>query len=107
MSDRSNNPVQSFMVGAMVGGAVGAAFALLYAPKKGQELRDDISSTVGDISSRLNTVLKSVKEAGEELIGEAEDSGDEMVQEAYKKAESLIDEADRIISEARARVNGA
>jgi len=109
MSDskyNSGGSVQSFMVGALVGGAVGAAFALLYAPKKGRELREDITSTVGDISSRLSALLKSAKEAGEDLVSEAADTGNELVQEAYKRAESLIDEADRIISDARSRVNG-
>ena len=107
MAEKSSNnggAVQSFMVGAIVGGAVGAAFALLYAPKKGKELRDEITSKVGDIPSRISALLKSAKEAGEDLVSEAADTGDELVKEAYKKAESLIDEADRIISDARERV---
>jgi gas vesicle protein len=92
------------MTGAMVGGAVGAAFALLYAPKKGSELRENIADTAQDISSRLNSLLEKAKEAGENLINSGKDTADEAVQEAYRKAEDLIEEADRIISEARARV---
>jgi len=87
------------------GGAVGAAVALLYAPKKGDELRDDISETVGDISSKFASLLQKAKQAGEDLISDSMDKGDKAVQEAYRKAEDLIAEADRIISEARARIN--
>ena len=110
MSDNRRNSstsVQSFLTGALVGGAVGVALALLYAPKKGKELREDISSKVGDISTRLSSLLKSAKEAGEDLVNEGMSAGDELVHQAYKKAEGLIDEADRIITDARARVNGS
>ena|SRR5436305_13040046 len=103
MSDKS---VQSFVTGAVVGGAIGAAFALLYAPKKGSELRDDIAGTAQDMSERLSSLLEKAKEAGSDLLGMESDEGDGAVQEAYRKAEDLIEEADRIISEARARVSG-
>jgi gas vesicle protein len=109
MSDyRSNagNAVQSFMTGALIGGAIGAAVALLYAPKKGKKLRDDISETIGDLSSRLSGLLKNAKESGEDLIHDGIEAGDELVHEAYKRAESLINEADRIIHDARSRVTG-
>jgi gas vesicle protein len=109
MSDyKSNagNAVQSFMTGALIGGAIGVAVALLYAPKKGKNLREDISDTIDDLSSRLNGLLRHAKESGEDLINDGMDAGDELVHEAYKKAESLINEADRIIHEARSRVMG-
>jgi gas vesicle protein len=106
MSDRSGGSVQSFMTGALVGGAIGAAFALLYAPKKGSDLREDISDTASDISDRFSSLLSKAKEAGEDLINSGKDNADEVVQAAYRKAEDLIEEADRIISEARSRVSG-
>ncbi|MEP7235479.1 MAG: YtxH domain-containing protein [Ignavibacteriota bacterium] len=101
---QSGGSVQSFMIGALIGAAAGASIALLYAPKKGRELRNDITSTVGDISSRLSALLASAKEAGEDLVSEAVESGNEIVSDAYRRAESLIEEAERIITDARARV---
>lgn len=108
MSDsyNSSGSVQSFMMGALIGGAVGAAIALLYAPKQGAKLREDISGTIDDLSSRLSKLLKHAKESGEDLIHDGVDAGNDLVHEAYEKAESLINEADRIIHEARARVSG-
>ena len=109
MSDyRSNsgNSVQTFLTGALIGGAIGAAVALLYAPKKGRKLRGDISDTFDDLSSRLTGLIRHAKESGEDLIQDGLDAGDELVHEAYKKAENLISEADRIIHEAKSRVIG-
>ena len=109
MSDYKSNEssaVQTFMIGALIGGAIGTAFALLYAPKKGKKFREDISDTFDDISSRLAGLVKHAKESGEDLIHDGMEAGDELVHEAYKKAEGLIHEADRIINDARSRVTG-
>jgi gas vesicle protein len=95
---------QSFLVGAAIGGAVGAALALLYAPKKGSDLREDIVSKVGDVSSRFRSAIKNVKDSAEEIMNEGKERGDRVVQEAVQRAEDLIDEADRLINEARSRI---
>ncbi|HET9136880.1 MAG TPA: YtxH domain-containing protein [Candidatus Kapabacteria bacterium] len=104
MSERSGGSIQTFLLGAAIGGAVGAAFALLYAPKKGKELREDIGSTVDDLSSRFSNLLRKTKEAGEEILQSGTDSASEVMHDAYEKAERLIDEADRIINDARSRM---
>ncbi|MBS1903657.1 MAG: YtxH domain-containing protein [Bacteroidetes bacterium] len=101
---QSGGSVQSFLVGAIVGGAVGAAFALLYAPKRGKELREDISEKMSGLSDRFTTLLKKAKETGEELLHEETEVVSETMHEAYRKAEELIDEADRIINDARSRM---
>jgi len=104
MSDRSGGQIQSFLIGAAIGGAVGAAFALLYAPKRGSELREDITSKVDDISTRFSSLIKRTKETGEEMLQSGADTAGEIMHEAYEKAEQLIDEADRIINDARSRM---
>ena len=101
----TNNAIQSFMIGALIGGAVGATVALLYAPKKGAKLREDISDTFDDLTSRLKKLMKNAKDSGEDIIHDGIEKGDELIHEAYHKAENLINEADRIIHEARERVS--
>lgn len=41
-----------FLVGAILGGVLGATAGLLMAPKSGKELRNDLSETYEDISER-------------------------------------------------------
>ncbi len=41
---QENNFGKGLMLGFLAGGAIGAAFALLYAPKSGKELREEIKS---------------------------------------------------------------
>lgn len=103
--NQSGSSVSSFIIGAVIGGSVGAVLALLYAPKRGEELREDISSTVDDLSARFSELMKKAKETGEDLLESGIDSADEAMTEAYEKAQSLIDEADHIISDARSRIH--
>ncbi len=104
-SNRSGGSIQSFLIGAGFGAAVGAVFALLYAPKKGKELREDISTKVGDLSSKFTSLLSKAKEAGEDLLHHQEEVVDETLHAAYERAEQLIEEADRIINDAKSRIN--
>lgn len=79
MSQENNNPI-SFLAGAVLGGAVGAALALLFAPQSGKETRkmlkdkakdvgadikefkDDIGPKIRDFSEDLGPKFKSAKE---------------------------------------------
>lgn len=100
---KSGGSVQPFITGLTVGAFIGAALALLYAPKKGKELRDDIAETVDDVSSKFRRAIDNVKETVSEIMDEGKEAGNEVFQMAVAKAESLIDEADRIIAEAKSR----
>lgn len=45
----SDNRGLDFLKGFLVGGALGAIIALLYAPKSGRETREDLGGKMGDI----------------------------------------------------------
>ncbi|WP_052404769.1 YtxH domain-containing protein [Bacillus rubiinfantis] len=51
----------SFVLGALVGGVIGAAAALLFAPKTGKELRHTISNNAGSITTKAEQLSDLVK----------------------------------------------
>ena len=53
--------------------AVGAALGVMFAPKRGDELRTDIKHRLGDIKDRSVERYEELLERGEELVEEAED----------------------------------
>ncbi|GGI45747.1 hypothetical protein GCM10008018_13700 [Paenibacillus marchantiophytorum] len=81
---------KDLLIGAVVGGLLGAATALLFAPKSGRELRSDIAgqaqvvsdktvhiaSTVGQ---KTQDVAKSVSSTTTELVGKAKDAASSVV----------------------------
>jgi len=42
-----------FATGFLIGGATGIAIGLLFAPKAGKEIREDLSETARDAAERL------------------------------------------------------
>ncbi|MCR8846304.1 YtxH domain-containing protein [Paenibacillus sp. SC116] len=75
----NHNNGNNFARGLLIGGLVGAAAALLFAPKSGRELRQDISykaQSVGemtkdaacDLGNKAATIVKSVGERAETVV---------------------------------------
>ncbi len=66
MSDNNMNG-KDFLLGAVVGGVIGAITALLLAPKPGEELRSDIKDTVNTVSNRTQEIAGQVSDRSQSL----------------------------------------
>ncbi|MFK4997438.1 YtxH domain-containing protein [Bacillus sp. N9] len=64
MSNDKNNQTSNFMTGIIVGSIVGAATALLIAPKSGKELRSDINEQVEALKEKRVTGKKQLWKKG-------------------------------------------
>ncbi|WLR44206.1 YtxH domain-containing protein [Bacillus carboniphilus] len=58
-----------FLFGAFLGGLIGALVALLFAPKSGKELREDLNST--DIKKKTSDWTTQAQSASSELAQKA------------------------------------
>ncbi|WP_337035394.1 YtxH domain-containing protein [Paenibacillus illinoisensis] len=106
-------PVQSgstFAKGIFIGGLLGAAAALLFAPKPGRELRGDLSEKVGLVTDRTKEVAAVVSDKATELaktvstktadIAKTVNQGRNDVMESVRKASAdVADEATKATSE--------
>lgn len=66
MSDNNMNG-KDFLLGAVVGGVIGAITALLLAPKPGEELRADIKDTVNTVSTKTQEIAGQVSDRSQSL----------------------------------------
>lgn len=66
MSNENNNNQninsKDFIIGALVGGIVGAASALMMAPKSGKELRSDINEQAGALKDKSSEWSEMAKD---------------------------------------------
>ena len=76
----------NFWLGLMVGAATGAVTALLYAPKKGEDLRYDISDKAREAGRKAGEAWGDVKEKTTEMTGRAQ----ERVQMAVGKSREWV-----------------
>lgn len=65
---RNEESSGSFLLGALVGGVVGAAAALLLAPKTGKELRITLSNQASSIKERTADLRENVMSKGNGLV---------------------------------------
>lgn len=74
MSENNNNMNgKDFLLGAVVGAAVGAISALLLAPKAGKELRGDLATQYSTVSEKTQEIAGVVKSKGSEYAGKAKE----------------------------------
>ena len=84
MSENSGG--SEFFKGFLFGGIAGAVIALLYAPKSGKEVRDDIRKISADLTDDAQVTLKSAQQKAEILFEETK----KQLEELQKEAESAL-----------------
>lgn len=96
-----NKTAKGLLLGLVTGGLVGAAIALLYAPKAGKELRNDIRMKRDDLLDDTSEFLQIAKTKASEVINEGRRKSEELISDAKKKAGTLIDDANVILNDAK------
>ncbi len=98
--------IRGFLAGALLGGVAGAITALLFAPKSGRELRQDIAERTGELYDRAQEILNP-KPVGEEVPPVALNQGklraQQIVQSAREQAEHLLASAEQVLRDARTK----
>jgi len=104
-SEEEKGVVVNFLAGLGLGALIGAATALLLAPKSGVETREDLKHVAEDMRTKADKVIKDVSESGDELVKKSKEileSTKEKVQQAVetgkkamaKKHEEMTGEAE-------------
>ena len=62
MSENNTTPVSGYLAAALIGAAVGAGIALLYAPCSGKETRKMLARQAKDLKDRAESAMEDAKE---------------------------------------------
>lgn len=100
-----NNGGNSFLIGLIAGGALGAIIGLLYAPKSGKELRDEIKAKSSEYLDDADKYLNDAKVKAKDLINEGKKKSEELIVDAKSKSEVLLKEAQKIFDEAKIKTS--
>lgn len=79
----------SFLMGALVGGVIGAAAALFLAPKTGKEMRDDFSTQAVQIKNKSIELSSTAKDKAADFSSTAKDKAAEFSAAAKEKTGDL------------------
>lgn len=85
----ANNNGKNFIVGTIIGSVVGATVALLFAPKSGRELREDINKGAAQAKDMAYEWKEVAQEKGAELKDRAYEKGNELTQKAMDSTSDI------------------
>lgn len=93
-----NNGSKSFLA-FLLGGIAGAALGLLFAPKKGEETREDVSEWLKAKREASTETLHEWREKSGEALSELKDKGTEVVEDLKEK---FPEQKEKVVSAIRA-----
>jgi gas vesicle protein len=89
----NGNDGSDFIKGLLFGGLFGAVIALLYAPKSGKEMRDEIKQRSLELMDDAESGLEVAQKRAEAILADATKQIDELRKEAEKAVGDLKEEA--------------
>ncbi|RMF69225.1 MAG: gas vesicle protein [Calditrichaeota bacterium] len=99
----NNNDGSEFLKGFLFGGLVGAVAALLYAPKSGKEVREDLRKMSAELKDDAETKLQLAQTRADALLAETK----QKLEELRREAESAVAEIKKNAMETVAEGKGA
>jgi gas vesicle protein len=98
---QENGYVKGLFIGLLTGGAIGAIVALLYAPKSGKELRNDIKNKTDEYYDETEKFIAEAKVKAKDMMNEGKKRSEQLIANAKSKSEELLKNAERIFTEAK------
>ena len=109
-----NNNGGWFMMGLLTGTVLGVGLGMLFAPKAGSELRNQLSDQAGALAKQAQERYRQATEnagqwveKGKEAVGEWAERGKDLYGKASKAVSRGAEEAQQYVRDAAATVTGA
>ena len=100
-----NNSGSSIFLGFLAGGAIGAILALLYAPKTGRELRNDIKSRTDEYLDEADKYIAEARNKAKVLINDGKKKSEKIINDAKEKSEAILKDAEKVFNDAKAKAS--
>ena len=100
-----NNIGKGLLLGFIAGGAIGAIFGMLYAPKSGRELRDDLRQKSDEYLDEADKYIAEARDRAKELINEGKKRSDKLISDAKIKSAELLKDAEKVFNDAKSKAN--
>ena len=107
MSRENSNLGKGLFIGFLAGGALGAILALLYAPKSGKDLRNDIRIKTDEYLDDAERYIADARDKAKDLINEGKKRSEKIITDAKHKSEELLKDAEKIFTDAKVKASSA
>jgi gas vesicle protein len=91
--NKESQSSKNFIAGAVIGGVVGAAAALLLAPKAGKEIRSDLNNQVNNLLEKTNLLSDDVFEKSNGLAAATKEKTASLSKAVVQQSKELVNKA--------------
>jgi gas vesicle protein len=114
MADRFDNEGSGFVLGLLTGTALGVGLGLLFAPKAGSQLRDELSEQAGALANQAQDGYRKVTQSAGQWVEKGKETADDWAErgkDMYGKVREAVsrgaEEAEKSVREAAGTAAGA
>lgn len=100
--DEEKSVVLNFLAGMGLGALIGAATALLLAPKSGKETRQDLKNVTDELRVKADKVIHDLSDSGEELVKKSR----EILESTKQKVQQAIDAGKQAMAKKKEEMSG-
>lgn len=93
MKNESSLGSKEFFVGAFIGGLVGAAAALLFAPKAGKDLRETLNQQANMVKEKTGNVRENVVKKSSNIVSMTKEKSAFLTQAVTDQTAGLVNKA--------------
>ena len=97
---REESKLLPFALGAVVGGLIGATFAMLFAPTEGATFRREMGEKLDGVVGGTKELLRGARSSAEKLFSDGQDSYDSIKDDVNSAAGNVREKADGILEDA-------
>ncbi|MEL6607009.1 MAG: YtxH domain-containing protein [Bacteroidota bacterium] len=83
----------------ITGAAIGAIVALLFAPTRGENIRNTLSYRVKSYTEKLQDLIKILSHTKTASLSQAKTAGQEVINETIQKAKRLLKDANDLAAQ--------
>jgi len=91
----------SFLMGLLAGTVLGAGLGMLFAPKAGAELRNQLNEQAGKLRSTANDTLSQVKSTANDTLNQVKSTANDTYSQATDKVSQIVDKGKEAYDRAR------
>jgi len=104
MTNESKGMGKGLLIGILSGAAVGSVVTLLFAPKAGKKLREDIKTKSQDLIEDADKYISNTREKASKLFRKVKKKLGLSVGDVEENVESFIDESDKMVKNTKDKV---
>lgn len=107
INNQQGSYTKGFVIGAIIGGAIGAITALLLAPKSGRELRQELAEKSNELYGLASDYVSKFEENMSSSISATVNEGklraENIIASAKKQAGEILSNAEKVLTDAKTK----